>query len=91
MLAISYFVCVASYPTPGEKSCGQESKKGHAEKDVKSKWVAKVPAVDGSDNDDQVAKHYCYLSLASYNFKQLAGNTIMFCGLVIINSINSCS
>ena len=25
-----------------KKSCGQESKKGHAEKDVKSKWAAKA-------------------------------------------------
>ena len=25
-----------------KKSCGQESKKCHAEKDVKSKWTAKV-------------------------------------------------
>ena len=28
--------------TLGVKSCGQESKKSHAEKDVKSKWVAKA-------------------------------------------------
>ena len=27
---------------PGLKSYSQESKKGHAEKDVKSKWVAKA-------------------------------------------------
>ena len=27
---------------PGLKCCGQESEKGHAEKDVKSKWVAKA-------------------------------------------------
>ena len=44
--------------------CGQESKKGHAEKDVKSKWRPRPPAVDGIksfDNDDQAAKRYCCL------------------------------
>ena len=49
-----------------KKSCGQESKKGHAEKDVKSKWAAKASAVDEIkifDNDDQAAKHYCCLLL----------------------------
>ena len=47
-----------------KKSCGQEFKQGHAEKDVESKWVAKPPAVDGIksfDNDDQATKHYCCL------------------------------
>ena len=29
--------------TPGVKSCSERSKKGHAEKDVKLKWTAKIP------------------------------------------------
>ena len=47
-----------------KKNCGQESKKGHAEKDVKSNGRPRPAAVDGIksfDNDDQAAKHYCCL------------------------------
>ena len=52
---------------PWYKNSGQESKKGHAEKDVKSKCLAKASAVGGIkifDNNDQATKHYCCLITA---------------------------
>ena len=47
-----------------KKSCGQESKKGHAEKMQNQNRQPSLPAVDEIkifDNDDQAAKHYCCL------------------------------
>ena len=38
---LTYIISQTKHPWC-KKRCGQEFKKGHAEKDVKSKWVAKA-------------------------------------------------
>ena len=57
-----------------KKSCGQESKKGHAEKMWNQNGQPRPSAVDGIiifDNDYQASKHYCCLPSTSNSWQDV--------------------